>query len=97
MQVRRLFHGVKGAARLAKYASLWEHAMTDEAKRRINILSFWERHGLKATLDAFGTKRPTLFLWKTTLKKAQGDVEALNPRSKQPRTLRREVAPSPPR
>jgi len=57
MQARRLFHGVKGAARLAKYASLWEHAMTDEAKQRINILSFWEKHGLKATLDAFGTKR----------------------------------------
>ena len=39
MQVRRLFYGVKGAARLAKYASLWEHAMTDEAKRRITISS----------------------------------------------------------
>ncbi len=86
MQVRRLFHGVKGAARLAKYASLWEHAMTDEANRRINILSFWEKHGLQATLDAFSTKRRTLFLWKATLKKAQGDVEALNPRSKRPRT-----------
>ena len=72
MQVRRLFYGVKGAARLAKYASLWEHAMTDEAKRRINILSFWEKYGLRATL-----------------KKAHGDVEALNPRSKRPRTLRR--------
>jgi len=67
MQVRRLFYGVKGVARLAKYASLWEHAMTDEAKQRINILSFWEKHGLKATLDAFGTKRRTLFLWKATL------------------------------
>ena len=49
MQVRRLFYGVKGAVRLAKYASLWEHAMTDEAKRRINILSFWEKHRLRAT------------------------------------------------
>ena len=89
MQVRRIFHRVKGAARLAKYASLWEHAMTDEAKQRINILSFWGKHGLQATLDAFGTKRRTLFLWKATLKKAHGNVEALNPRSKRPRTLRR--------
>ena len=93
MQVRRLFQGVKGAARLAKYASLWEHAMTDEAKRRINILSFWGKHGLKATLDAFGTKRRTLFRWKATLKKAHGNVEALNPRSKRPRTLRRRKWP----
>jgi len=93
MQVRRLFHGVKGAARLAKYASLWEHAMTDEAKRRINILSFWEKYELKATLAAFSTKRRTLFLWKSTLKRAHGDVEALNPRSKRPRTLRRRKWP----
>ncbi len=76
MQVRRIFHGVKGAARLAKYASLWEHAMTDEAKQRIKILSFWEKHGLQATL-----------------KKAHGDVEALNPRSLRPRTLRRRKWP----
>jgi len=73
MQVRRLFYGVKGAARLAKYVSRREHTMTDEAKRRINILSFWEKHGLQATLDAFGTKRRTLFLWKATLKKAHGN------------------------
>ncbi len=26
--------------------------MTDEAKRRIKILSFWEKHGLPATLEA---------------------------------------------
>ncbi len=39
MQVRRLFYGVKGALRLAKYASLWEHTMTDEAKRRIVVAS----------------------------------------------------------
>ena len=84
MRVRRLFYGVKGAARLAKYASLWEHAMTDEAKRRIKILSFWEKYELKATLAAFSTKRRTLFLWKATLKKAHGNVEALNPRSKRP-------------
>ncbi len=64
MQVRRLFHGVKGAPP-GRYASFWGHTMTDEAKQRIKILSFWEKHGLQATL-----------------KKAHGNVEALNPRSK---------------
>jgi len=63
--------------------------MTDEAKRRINILSFWEKHGLKATLDVFDAKRRTLFLWKATLKKAQGDVEALKP------TIQAATDPSP--
>jgi len=75
MQVRRLFHGVKGAPP-GRYASFWGHTMTDEAKQRIKILSFWEKHGLQATL-----------------KKAHGDVEALNPRSLRPRTLRRRKWP----
>ena len=51
--------------------------MTDEAKRRISLFSFWEQSGLPSTLDAFGTKRRGLSPWKTTLKKAQGDVGAL--------------------
>ncbi len=93
MQLRRLFYGVKGAVRLATYASFWKWAMTDEAKRRIQILSFWEKHGLPATPEAFGTKRRTLFLWKAILKKAHGDVEALSPRSKRPQTLRRRIWP----
>jgi hypothetical protein len=38
--------------------------MTDKAKKKFEVLVFWEKHGLSATMDAFGVKRRTLFLWK---------------------------------
>ncbi len=38
MQVRRLFHGVKGADRLAKYASRREHTMTSETTHQDSLI-----------------------------------------------------------
>jgi hypothetical protein len=32
-----------------------------EAKRKLRILTFWEKHGLLATLDAFEVSRRTLY------------------------------------
>lgn len=34
-----------------------------EQTRRIQILAFWRRHGLEATIDAFSVSRATLFRW----------------------------------
>ena len=38
MQIRRLFYGVKGAARLAKYASRREHTMTSETTHQDSLI-----------------------------------------------------------
>jgi len=67
--------------------------ITDEAKRRVKILSFWDKHGLDAATEAFGVKRRTLYAWKAALKQGQGRLEALNPRSKRPHTVRRRQWP----
>ena len=37
----------------------------------LEILRFFDKHGLAATRDAFGVSRRTLYRWKATLK-AQG-------------------------
>ena len=34
-----------------------------EVDRRVKILSFWKEHGLKASHDAYGVGRATLFRW----------------------------------
>ena len=39
----------------------WDHMLTDKAKKKFEILVFWEKHGLQATMDAFHVKRRTLF------------------------------------
>ena len=66
----------------------WDHMLTDKAKKKFEILVFWEKHGLQATMDAFHVKRRTLFLWKKQLKEGHGKCTALNEASKAPKQRR---------
>ena len=58
--------------------------VTEKARKKFTIMVFWEKHGLPATMDAFGVKRRTLFLWKKKLREGRGKPETLNERSKAP-------------
>ncbi len=69
----------------------WRDMITKEAEERYRILVFWNRHGLKAVLDAFPVKRRSLFGWKRKLKEGCGKVESLNPGSRAPRTKRKRL------
>jgi len=62
--------------------------MTDKAKKKFEILVFWEKHGLGATIDAFKVSRRTLFLWRRQLKEGHGKPTALEERSRIPRQKR---------
>lgn len=53
--------------------------ITKEAKQRKKILLFWRKYGLKATTDAYGAKRSTLFGWWKIYKESGYKVESLNP------------------
>ena len=81
------FHG-KGFVRLYRYALKHQYMISKQAIKRVKILVFWERYGLEATIEAFGVKRRTLFLWKKKLNE-KGNVEALNDRSRAPRGRRK--------
>jgi hypothetical protein len=70
----------------------WAH-MTDKAKKKFEVLVFWEKHGLAATMDAFKLKRRTLFLWKKQLRDGHGKPNALEERSKAPQNKRLRVWP----
>lgn len=67
--------------------------ITEKAKYRAKILVFWEKHGLEATLDAFSVKRSTLYSWKNLWEKGNKRIEALNEKSKVPKTKRRRIWP----
>jgi transposase InsO family protein len=62
--------------------------ISEKALKKARILVFWEKHGLQATLDAFPVKRRILYLWKSIWKKSGGKPEALNDKSKAPKTKR---------
>ena len=55
----------------------------------MKILGFWEVHGEKATKDAFGTSRRTLFRWQAELASSKGKLDTLDPKSTAPKNKRR--------
>ena len=90
MKVFRVYSGVRGFVRLYDYGLRWTRMITEQAKQRAKILSFWHEHDLKATKDAFGVSRSTLFDWQRLLRKdIRLSIEALNPQSKKPKRLRK--------
>ncbi len=89
MQIKRVGYGVRGFGRVTSYAIRWLRMVTDKAKQKLKILAFWERYGLKATVDSFGVKRRTLYDWKAKLKAGDGRPEALNEKSKAPKRMRK--------
>jgi transposase InsO family protein len=64
--------------------------ITEKAKQRGRILSFWEKHGLQATIDAFPVKRRTLFEWKKRLKQGNS-LTILNDASRAPKKKRKRI------
>jgi len=94
MQIHRVGYRVRGFVRLHNYTIRWLRMVTDKAKEKARILAFWEKHGIEATTEAFGTKRRTLFLWKSRQKQGNGSLEVLNERSKRPKTVRRREWPT---
>lgn len=87
------YTGVKGFIKFADLAFKHRYMITEKAYQRTRVLAFWEKHGLKATLDAFPMKRRTLFLWKKKLRDGHGKLESLNGKSKAPLKTRRRMWP----
>jgi len=85
------YTGIKGFVKVYEYGLKYRYMITEKAKYRAKLLSFWEKHGLEATLDAFPQKRSTLFLWKKKLKEENGKLEALNDRKRVPKTRRKRI------
>ena len=90
----KTFNKLKGTK---GFISTWErvvrfrYMITEEAKQRARILTFWKKHGTEATEEAFKVKRRTLFLWQKNLKEGKGRLEALNPKKKTPINKRKRV------
>jgi hypothetical protein len=92
MQQFNKFKDTKGFITLWEYTLRFRYMITDEAKRRMKILAFWEEWGEAATKKA-DVSRPTLFRWQKELKAGRGKLEALNLKSHAPHTRRKRIVP----
>lgn len=93
MQRFNKFSHTKGFIQLWQYTLRFRYMITDEAKKRVKILAFWEQYGERATNDAFGVSRATLFRWQKALRAHQGKLQALNKRSTAPKQRRKRIIP----
>ena len=93
MQQHNKTRGIKGIVRLYEEALRFRYMITDTAQERLRILIFWKKHGDKATKEAFGASRSTLFSWQKLLNKGGGKIEALNPKSTAPINKRKRTIP----
>jgi transposase InsO family protein len=76
MRVQHIGYRIRGFYRIAAFGHLWEMTPKD-AQQRLKILRFWDKHGLAATMDAFGVSRRTLFRWQARLRAEGGNPAAL--------------------
>ena len=85
------YAGVKGFVKFYTDALRYRYMIKEEAKKRTAILAFWQKHGLQATMDAYGVSRATLFLWKKKLRESGGKLESLNNKSRVPKNKRKRI------
>ena len=62
-----------------------------EAERRLRILIFWERHGIRAAAEAFSVSARTLYRWRSMLSAGGGKLESLDKGSTAPSLRRRRI------
>jgi putative transposase len=91
MQQYNKTKGIKGIVSLYRDALRFRDMITPKAEERARILTFWKKHGDTATKEAFGASRATLFRWQALLRKSNGKLEALVPKSTAPKTKRKRV------
>ena len=81
MQIGFRYHNCRGFGTLYNDAIKQKYMITKEAKQRLKILEFWKKYGLRATTDAYGAKKSTLYHWDKILNSSGGKIESLNPKS----------------
>jgi len=95
MRIGHVLRNTKGFALAAASALKWRSMRNKaEVERRVKILTFWKQHGLKATKDAFGVSRATLFRWQQVLDTSNGNISHLDPKSTAPIKRRARSMPS---
>jgi len=94
MRQFNILRNTSGFAKAAKSAIQWRCMRNKrEVERRVRVLTFWQKHGIAATRDAFGVSRATLYRWQKELNDQCGNINALDPKSTAPHHRRQRHIP----
>jgi len=85
------FKGTRGFLTVYERVLRFRYMITEKAKRKAKIITFFDIYGLEATSDAYGVIRATIFRWKKSLKTDLGKLECLNDKSKAPKKRNKRI------
>jgi len=71
-----------------KLLSASRFSKSEEAQFRLKVIEFSKKYGVRASEDAFGISRATIFRWRRCLKESGGRLDSLIPKSRRPRRVR---------
>jgi len=91
--IRSKTNGVKGIITLYHDALRYRYMITEKALKKAKVLVFREKHGHKMALEAFEIKSRTLYHWQSQFEKGGKKPEALNDKSRVPKTKRKRLWP----
>ena len=91
MHIHCKYSGLKGFLTVYNDAVRYQYMITEKALTKAKALVFWEKYGIDATIEAFGIKRRTLFLWKSDFIKGNKKVESLNEKKRTPKNKRKRI------
>lgn len=92
-RIHSKYTGIRGFMTVYNDALRYRYMITKKALRKAKILIFWEKHGLEVTREAFEVKRSTIYLWRSQWVRGEKKIEALNEKSRAPRTKRKRLWP----
>ena len=93
MRIFNVYRGVKGFVSVHHRALRSAYMITPKALKKARILVFWEKYGMQTTIEAFGVKLSTLYLWRQQFNQGSKIPEALNDKKRTPRTKRKRLWP----
>ena len=73
---------------IMEFKKILNFSKSDYGKFKLKVIEFHTRYGTKATCDAFGISKPTIYRWKGIYKDHGRDNISLIPKSRRPNTLR---------
>jgi transposase InsO family protein len=71
--------------------NILDHPEREIIEKRIEIIKFFDKHGIETTKEAFRKGRSTIYLWKHKLKASGGKLSALAPGNKTPVHKRKRI------
>lgn len=78
------YTGIRGFLTLYNDYLKYQSMIQDKAKKKAEIVYFFEKYGLEPTILAFKISKSSIYLWRKILKENQGRIESLNEKSKAP-------------